>query len=115
MRCNPLQVGPDRRDQLPEAGAEIVAAAQEDPVQPLQDLRRFGSALAGRVRIAPDDRNQALVVLDRVRDLVAADPGVEGIRAHYEHEGVRAFDRRMNLPQPVVGRRNPFPVDPRLE
>ena len=109
VRADPVEVGLERLDERVDGVVEVVLGAEEDPV-PRGELGRDGEA----VRIAIEERDDSLPVLERVRQLLAALLGAQRVRADHERERVRGVDPRRDLAAPFGRRRDVLPVGPDL-
>ena len=103
----PLEVGVDRFDQPLDTLFEPAVVADRDPVADANSLRH----VVGRHR--PElERDDPLVQLDRVVDLLLAVLRGDGVGADHEDEAVASFDGRAQRRREHLRVANAFDVDP---
>jgi len=95
----PIQVGVEGVYHILEAFFAIVAIAEEDPVERTED---FGYFLG--VHLTAHDRNQPLVVLDGVSELLLAYLRSYRVGTDHEHEDVGILYAGIYLREPFCGR-----------
>src|SRR5258707_7074110 len=107
VRLNPVEVSVDRVDQASEGLAKVALVEERKPVA-LAD-RRGHRLVLDRVE---QDGHQALIVLDRMSDLLGANLGGNRMDGDDEHKRVGRLDRRVDLALPLRRERDALPIDP---
>src|SRR5438105_336297 len=106
----PVEIRLERLDENSGGLLEFSVRGEEDPVASRQWLR-YGLA----IEIGGHDRHDVLVGANGAVQLLGADIRSERGGRYHEDEGVRGFNRRAELLEPLRARRDPLQVQPDVE
>jgi hypothetical protein len=115
MEPQPLIVAPDGFLRALDGPREVIPVlAAVDPVQSVYFCAGGRIQKASAIGVPNQDRQDALIVPDRMQDLFVAHRRFYGVRADEEQECISPFDTPVDLLFPVFALWDTLPIHPGL-